>query len=67
MSPGDTLTVKVRSRRAGERELKWKISSRQEVSYDVKDLDRVTVDQQARRAAWLKGEAQLGASGATGQ
>jgi predicted metalloprotease with PDZ domain len=67
LNPGDTLTVKVRSRRAGEHELKWKISSRQEVSYDVKDLDRVTVDQRARRAAWLRGEAQLGASGATGQ
>jgi len=67
LNPGDTLTVKVRSRRAGERELKWKISSRQEVSYDVKDLDRVSVDQRARRAAWLKGEAQVGASGAIGQ
>jgi predicted metalloprotease with PDZ domain len=67
LHPGDTLTLKVRSRRAGERELKWKISSRQEVSYEVKDLDRMTVDQRARRTAWLKGEAQLGASGATGQ
>jgi predicted metalloprotease with PDZ domain len=58
LNPGDTLTVKVRSRRAGERELKWKVGSRQEISYELKDLDQVTAQQQARRVAWLKGEAQ---------
>ena len=63
LNPGDTLTVKVRSRRAAERELKWKIGSRQEISYEVKDLDQVTIGQRARRAAWLKGEAQ--SAGAT--
>ena len=55
---GDTLTVKVRSRRGGDRELKWKVGSRQEVSYEVKNLDPVTDQQRARRTAWLKGEAQ---------
>ena len=58
LKPGDTLTVKVRSRRGGERELKWKVGSRNEISYDVKDLDQVTPAEQARRAAWLKGEAE---------
>ncbi len=58
LNPGDTLTVKVRSRRGSERELKWKIGSRQEISYEVKDLDQVTAAQRARRSAWLKGEAQ---------
>ena len=58
MNPGDSLTVKVRSRRGAERELKWKIGSRQEISYEAKDLDQVTPQQRARRAAWLKGEAQ---------
>jgi predicted metalloprotease with PDZ domain len=58
LQPGDTITAKVRSRRGGERELKWKITGRQEVTYEVKDLDHVTADQRARRAAWLKGEAQ---------
>src|SRR5260370_20475275 len=53
-----SLAVKVRSRRGGERELKWKIGSRQEISYEVKDLDQVTAQQRARRTAWLKGEAQ---------
>jgi predicted metalloprotease with PDZ domain len=58
LNPGDTVTVKVQSRRAGERELKWKVGSRQEISYELKDLDQVTAQQQARRVAWLKGEAQ---------
>jgi len=58
LKPGDTLIVKVRSRRGVERELKWKIGSRQEISYEVKDLDEVTAGQRACRVAWLKGEAQ---------
>jgi predicted metalloprotease with PDZ domain len=58
INPGDQLTIKVRSRRGGERELKWKVGSRQETLYQVKDLDTVTSEQHARRAAWLKGEAE---------
>jgi predicted metalloprotease with PDZ domain len=64
LNPGDTLVVRVQSRRGGERDLKWKIGSRQEISYQIKDLDQVTAEQRARRTAWLKGEAQL-AIGAT--
>jgi predicted metalloprotease with PDZ domain len=62
LNPGDTLSVKVRSRRGTERELKWKIGSRQEISYEIKDLDQVTDEQRARRIAWLKGEAQSAAT-----
>jgi predicted metalloprotease with PDZ domain len=58
LNPGDTLTLKVRSRRGSERELKWKIGNRQEIAYVVKDLDQVTPEQRSRRIAWLKGEAQ---------
>jgi predicted metalloprotease with PDZ domain len=58
LNSGDTLAVKVRSRRSGERELKWKVGSRQEISYEIKDLDQVNSAQRERRAAWLKGEAQ---------
>jgi predicted metalloprotease with PDZ domain len=60
--PGDTLTLKVSGRRGRDRELKWKVGSRQEISYEVKDLDQVTQAQQDRRAAWLKGEAENMAS-----
>jgi|HubBroStandDraft_6_1064221.scaffolds.fasta_scaffold02161_9 predicted metalloprotease with PDZ domain len=61
LAPGDTLTVKVHSRRGGDRELKWKIGGSQEISYQVKELDQVTPEQRARRAAWLRGEAEVGA------
>ena len=67
LEPGDTITVKVRSRRGGERELKWKVGSRQEMSYEVKDLELVTAQQRERRTAWLRGEAQsAAASGVAG-
>jgi len=58
LSPGDTLSLKVRGRRGGERELKWKVGGRREISYEVKDLDQVTTEQRACRAAWLRGEAE---------
>ena len=61
LAPGDTIEVTIQSRRNGERKLKWKIGSREEVSYDLKDLENVTSDQRATRAAWLKGEAQSAA------
>jgi predicted metalloprotease with PDZ domain len=58
LAAGDTIVVKVRGRRSGDRELKWKVGSREEISYELKDVDNVTREQQARRVAWLKGEAQ---------
>jgi predicted metalloprotease with PDZ domain len=58
LTAGDTITVRVRSRRGGDRELTWKVGSREEVSYDLEDLENITAEQRARRAAWLKGEAQ---------
>jgi predicted metalloprotease with PDZ domain len=61
LAPGDSLTLKVRGRRGAERELKWKVGSRQEIQYQIKDLENVTSDQRARRAAWLKGEAEADA------
>ncbi len=67
LNPGETLTVKVRSRRGADRELKFKVGSRQEISYQLQDLEQVTPPQRARRLAWLKGEAQtLDTSGSTG-
>jgi predicted metalloprotease with PDZ domain len=59
LRPGDTITVKVRGRRGSERELKWKVGSRDEVSYRLKDIDNLNAAQRERRAAWLKGEAQI--------
>jgi len=56
---GETIAVKVRSRRGGDRELTWKVGSREEISYDLENMENVTAEQQARRTAWLKGEAQI--------
>lgn len=58
LKPGDPLTVKVRGRRGSERDLKWKAGSREDISYQVKELEHVSPEQHARRVAWLKGEAQ---------
>jgi predicted metalloprotease with PDZ domain len=58
LTPGDTIALKVRARRGGERDLKWKVGSREEKSYELKDIEKVTAEQRARRAAWLKGEAE---------
>jgi predicted metalloprotease with PDZ domain len=54
---GDTLSLRVRNAE-GERKLHWKISSREEVEFELKDLDSVTPQQKARRTAWLKGESE---------
>jgi len=58
LSPGDAIALKIRGRRGGERDLKWKVGSRQETFYELKDLENVNAEQRARRAAWLKGEAE---------
>lgn len=70
LSPGEMLALKVRSRRGGEHSLKWKMGSRQELSYAVKELDQITSGQRVRRAAWLRGEAESSVqpfSGAAGK
>jgi predicted metalloprotease with PDZ domain len=59
MMPGDTIAVTTRARRGAEHELKWKIGSREETSYELKDTENVTTAQRAQRAAWLKGEAEI--------
>jgi predicted metalloprotease with PDZ domain len=56
---GELITVKVRGRSGGDRELKWKVGSREEISYELKDVEHVTAEQRARRTAWLKGDAQI--------
>jgi predicted metalloprotease with PDZ domain len=55
LRPGDTLHLQVRNS-GGERELHWKLAHREEVAFELKDVDNITAQQKARRAAWLKGE-----------
>jgi predicted metalloprotease with PDZ domain len=58
---GDTVRLRVRGT-GGERELQWKVSSREEIELELKDADNITRQQKARRAAWLKGESEGAAS-----
>jgi len=57
LTAGDTITVKLRSRGSRERELKWKAGSQEEITYELKNMEKTTTEQMAHRAAWLKGEA----------
>jgi predicted metalloprotease with PDZ domain len=63
LSAGDLLTLKLRGRRGDERELKWKVGSREVIAYDLEDIESITPEQRARRTAWLKGEAQSSKQG----
>jgi len=55
---GDTITLEIGNRAGAEVELKWKVGTRAESVYELKDLENITADQRTRRAAWLKGEAE---------
>jgi predicted metalloprotease with PDZ domain len=57
LRPGETIRLRVRGA-AGERDLQWRLGAREEIDQELVDLDKVTPPQKARRAAWLKGEAQ---------
>jgi predicted metalloprotease with PDZ domain len=59
LTAGDTITVKLRSRSGIERELKWKAGSHEEITYELKNMEKTNAEQMAHRAAWLKGEAQV--------
>ena len=55
--PGETIRLRIRNS-GGERELHWKLASRQEFDFELTNLDKITSEQSARRAAWIKGEDQ---------
>jgi predicted metalloprotease with PDZ domain len=55
MHLGDTLHLRVRNSR-GEHEVHWKLASREEVEFELKDVDNITPQQKARRNTWLHGD-----------
>jgi predicted metalloprotease with PDZ domain len=59
LQPGDTIRLQVRSPR-GQRDLRWKMGTRDEIEYEVHDVEHITPQQKSRRAAWLRGEAEAG-------
>ena len=54
---GEMIHLRVRNS-TGEHNLQWRVGSREEVEYILTDVDNVTAQQKARRAAWLRGESQ---------
>src|SRR5437016_8354977 len=57
LHPGDTIQLKIQSS-GRQHTVQWKLGSREEIEFELKDVDNITPRQKARRAAWLKGEAQ---------
>ena len=57
LHPGDTVQLKIQSY-GRQHTLQWKLGSREEIEFELKDVDNVTPQQKAHRAAWLKGESQ---------
>ena len=57
LHPGDTIQLKVQTS-GRQRTLQWKLGSREEIEFELKDVENITPQQKARRAAWLKGESQ---------
>lgn len=55
MRPGEKLTLRVAGRK-GNRKIEFPLGGREEIGYHVADLDNVTPEQRARRAAWLSSQ-----------
>ena len=55
LRPGDRLRLKVRNDQ-GDREIEWTVGRAEAVEFELKDVENMTPQQKARRAAWLKGE-----------
>jgi predicted metalloprotease with PDZ domain len=55
LRPGDTIKVDIKSEN-GRRSLAWRVGTRDQVEFALKDVNNITPQQRARRAAWLAGE-----------
>jgi predicted metalloprotease with PDZ domain len=59
MRPGATVKLRLADRN-GQREIKLKLTSRQEQEYILQDLPSITPEQRAHRAAWIHGDDENG-------
>jgi len=57
LRPDETVRLRVRGP-GGEREVRWKVGSKEELEFELKDVENITPQQKARRAAWLGGVSQ---------
>lgn len=55
MPPGTTVHLHIANRR-GQREVKLRLGLREQQSYELQDLQAVTPEQRAHRAAWIHGD-----------
>jgi predicted metalloprotease with PDZ domain len=58
LHPGDILRLRVRTPQ-GARELRWRLESREQIRFELEDVENIAPQQTARRAAWLKGESEV--------
>jgi predicted metalloprotease with PDZ domain len=61
LGPGAILRLVIR-RDGVQQELQWKLGSRKQTIFQLKDVAEITPQQQARRAAWLFGDAATSAT-----
>ena len=59
MHAGDVLQVHVQGEN-GDRKLQWKVGAREEVEFELRDVENMSAQQKSRRAAWLRGECSPG-------
>src|SRR5271169_3849342 len=59
MRPGSTVRLQIENRK-GRREVTLRLGAGEEQIYELQDLPVVTVEQRAHRAAWIRGDDELG-------
>jgi len=59
MRPGSTVRLQIENRK-GRREVTLHLGAGEEQIYELQDLPVVTVEQRAHRAAWIRGDDELG-------
>jgi len=52
---GDALQVHVQGEN-GDRKLQWRVGAREDIEYELRNVENVSARQKAHRAAWLRGE-----------
>ena len=56
LHPGDILRLQIRKASA-KHAIEWKLGKRDELHFELKDVDNITLQQKTRRVLWLKGNA----------
>ena len=57
LHPGDMLRLQIKNA-LGKREMQWTVGARDFVHFELNDMDNISPQQKARRAAWLRGESE---------